>query len=311
MKPHAASAPTDLATEVQLLSSAVEADRAGFFASSTVPFVIVRDGRFLDVNDAFAAVLGYATGELLGSSVYEHLHPDDHQATRDVAAELPAVGSGQGWTNRYRTREGGWRALRWVTWFDAGAQVYCGVAHDVSREETEVDRLSRLAYDDQLTGLANRTRLLESLERAIGGPGSLGVLFLDVDGFKAVNDGHGHAAGDALLRELGERLRGAVRRTDVLARLGGDEFVVVLPGLPDDLDEVRAGVRAAAGQLLAALDDGFTVAAGAVALGGSVGAAAWPWSGATAEELLAAADAAMYEAKRSADRDCRLHPSIA
>jgi diguanylate cyclase (GGDEF)-like protein/PAS domain S-box-containing protein len=289
----------------------VGADRAGFFASSTVPFAIAdADGTMVDVNDAFAGVLGTPAAELIGESIIDLMHPEDREATAHRVAQLWQGEGGAVWINRYRTADGGWCTLRWSTWIDAERGLMCGVAQDVRHERDEIASLSRLAYDDQLTGLANRTRLLEAMGQLIGAPGSVGVLFLDVDGFKAVNDDHGHATGDTLLQQLGERLRGAVRRTDVLGRLGGDEFVVVLPDLPEEVDAVRVAVRAAAAQLLGALETRFEVADG-VRLGGSVGAAACPWSGETPGDVLAAADAAMYEAKRAPGDGCVLHPTIA
>jgi diguanylate cyclase (GGDEF)-like protein/PAS domain S-box-containing protein len=291
--------------------------RKAFFTSSTVPFAIAgRDGVLVDVNPAFARVVGQPASALRGTGVADLMHPDDREATAHQFATLGGEPAVRVWVNRLRSTEHGWRSLRWTTWLDAEHDVVCGVAQDVTGESDAAAQLSRLAYDDQLTGLANRARLLEAIDLALAAEqpaGTLGVLFLDVDGFKAVNDGHGHAAGDMLLRELGRRLRGAVRRTDVLARLGGDEFVVALPGLPDEVDEVRVAVRGASAHLLDALATPFEVAGEPVRLGGSVGAAAWPWSGGTADELLAAADAAMYTAKRrdGAAAGCALHPTIA
>jgi diguanylate cyclase (GGDEF)-like protein/PAS domain S-box-containing protein len=291
--------------------------RAAFFTSSTVPFAITgRDGLLVDVNDAFARAVGVPASDLRGTPAVELMHPDDRGASAHQLARLDGGSALRVWVNRCGSAERGWRSLRWTAWLEPERDLICGVAQDVTGEADASAQLSRMAYDDQLTGLANRTRLLEVIERTVTAErpaGALGVLFLDVDGFKAVNDGHGHAAGDELLRELGRRLRGAVRRTDVLARLGGDEFVVALPGLPGEVDEVRSAVRGASAHLLDALAEPFDVGGSRVRLGGSVGAAAWPWSGASADELLAAADAAMYEAKRrdGSSPECALHPSIA
>jgi diguanylate cyclase (GGDEF)-like protein/PAS domain S-box-containing protein len=288
-----------------------DALRSSFFASSSVPFAMANpDGVLLDVNAAFADAVGRAERELRGTPLEELLHPDELGAVRRRFARPE---EGDAWVTRLQDGSGGWRSLRWTTWLDRGGQLVCGVAQDITAEHEATSRLSRLAYDDALTGLANRTRLLEAIDAELGRDGALGVLFLDVDGFKAVNDGHGHAAGDTLLRELSDRLRSAVRRTDVLARFGGDEFVVALPDLPHDLNATRAAVHGAARHLLDALVPAFLVHGAPVRLGGSVGAAAWPWSGASAQELVAAADQAMYRAKRR-DGDVQpvvLHESIA
>lgn len=290
--------------------------RTGFFASSAVPFAVAtRDGVLMEVNAAFAALVGVPERGLRGREITDLMHPEDREATSHQFAVIDEARNGHLWINRYTDGDGGWRTLRWTTWLAADGQLVCGMATDVTAEQEEASRLSRMAYDDALTGLANRTRLLEAIEgelRADGGD-ALGILFLDVDGFKQINDGHGHAAGDTLLRELSQRLRRAVRRTDVLARLGGDEFVVALPGLPMELDAAREAVRGAASHVLDALGPAFLVGGAPVRLGGSVGAAAWPWSGSSADELVAAADQAMYAAKRrdGSRRLCELHPTIA
>ncbi len=134
--------------------------------------------------------------------------------------------------------------------------------------------LARMAYHDALTGLANRARFLECLERSIarahaaGDPGRVAVLLLDLDGFKAVNDTMGHAAGDALLVQVGERLLNATRGCDTVARLGGDEFAVLVDGVRHDAD-----VSAIAERIVAALARPFMVAAGEARVGTSLGMA--------------------------------------
>lgn len=159
-------------------------------------------------------------------------------------------------------------------------------------------RLRDLALSDPLTGLANRAqldqRLAQALERQAGGGQGFAVILVDLDGFKDINDRLGHAAGDDLLRQLADRLRQAMRAGDCAARFGGDEFVLLAEGVsgPEPASLVAAKIGAA---LLEPID----LAAGSVTLGGSVGIALCPAHGTRAEVLLAAADAAMYAAKRS------------
>jgi len=171
-----------------------------------------------------------------------------------------------------------------------------------NRELTEERNRHRgLARRDRLTGLANRTYLLERLELELGvlkrGGGRAAILFLDLDGFKPINDRWGHPAGDVVLATLGRRLRTEVRATDVLARFGGDEFVILLLGLADEADAERQARR-----LLEAVQRpvAFRDEAGrpqTTALGASVGIDLFPRPGDTAGVVLARADEAMYRAK--------------
>jgi len=160
-------------------------------------------------------------------------------------------------------------------------------------------RLDMLSKHDALTGLPNRTVLADRLERAISLNTRYGsrcaLLFVDLDGFKSVNDAHGHAAGDALLRLVANRLQRVVRRSDTVARLGGDEFVVLLSRLEDS-----QGADEAARHVLAALaDEPFMLGEARVDMTCSVGVAVFPEHGTTADQLAASADTAMYRAKRS------------
>jgi diguanylate cyclase (GGDEF)-like protein len=167
------------------------------------------------------------------------------------------------------------------------------VALDAAHRE---ERLYMQANFDAVTGLASRVafraRLGEALARAERAKSKVGLLFLDLDGFKRINDTHGHAAGDELLHTVGKRLQDCVRKTDVVARIGGDEFAVLLP-------ELR-GVHAAEGvsqQILDALGKPLTVGGRSARVGGSIGIALYPVDGMEIEELFLRADLAMYRAK--------------
>jgi diguanylate cyclase (GGDEF)-like protein len=165
-------------------------------------------------------------------------------------------------------------------------------ARALALAETAADR----AFVDPLTGLPNRARFMDRLERSVAlaertGTG-FAVLFVDLDGFKAVNDAYGHQAGDALLRALAARMTGTVRRSDTVARLSGDEFTV-LTGEPVDTD----GVRVLAGKLVAACAAPVEVDERMLRVSASVGVALFPDHGADADALVRAADAAMYVAK--------------
>jgi diguanylate cyclase (GGDEF)-like protein len=159
-----------------------------------------------------------------------------------------------------------------------------------------LETVQHQATHDALTGLPNRLLFVERLEAALGAleeGGSLGVLFCDLDRFKAVNDTLGHAAGDELLRQVAARLCGTVRPQDTVGRLSGDEFAVLLPGLARAED-----AEALAARVSACFDEPFRLEGEKVAVATSVGIAVRTGPGATVKELLREADAGMYRHKQ-------------
>ena len=158
--------------------------------------------------------------------------------------------------------------------------------------------LQTLAHNDSLTSLANRAKLDDELRHILAEARrysrKVAVLFVDLDGFKDVNDRHGHEAGDRVLREVAQRLTGSVRESDVVARLGGDEFAIVLPVI-----RAEAEAEVVAAKLIRAIDSPIDLGSGASAsVSASVGISLFPEQAANAGELLHRADKAMYDAKR-------------
>jgi diguanylate cyclase (GGDEF)-like protein len=168
------------------------------------------------------------------------------------------------------------------------------------RVRLESEALRRLAHTDALTGLPNRRGLQDRLAAALPLAGSqqlVAVYLLDLDGFKPVNDRHGHDVGDALLVAVGERLQQQLRTSDVVARLGGDEFVVLAAGLPDE-----AAARQLGQKMLAAFDEPFLALGQRCDVGLTIGYALAPLDGTTADDLIKRADAAMYAGKQAGRR---------
>jgi diguanylate cyclase (GGDEF)-like protein len=176
---------------------------------------------------------------------------------------------------------------------------YVRVYTDITRLKAAQHELERLASVDALTGLLNRRMFHDRLERALKRAQrtgkSVGLLFIDLDAFKLVNDTHGHAAGDAVLKQVARRLQRCVRASDSLCRLGGDEFTIVMEDsrLPRDAEVV-------AQRIAQELDAPFTIAGRPVSCHASIGIAHYPDDGVNAEMLQYVADGAMYRAKRAA-----------
>jgi diguanylate cyclase (GGDEF)-like protein/PAS domain S-box-containing protein len=176
---------------------------------------------------------------------------------------------------------------------------YRGVGRDITEIVQAREHVASLAYNDALTGLANRTSLAPALEQAVerarrrGSP--LAAMFLDLDGFKEINDRHGHAAGDRVLVEVSGRLRAALRASDLVARLGGDEFFVVL----EDAQE-PARIETVARKLLGEIERPFELPSGErPSLSASIGISVFPSDAADASMLMRHSDRAMYDAKQS------------
>ena len=170
------------------------------------------------------------------------------------------------------------------------------VVRDVRQRKQAEARIDFLAHHDLLTGLPNRALLLERLDFVLASARRRGtraaVLFVDLDNFKVVNDSLGHAAGDALLKIVAQRLPAALREVDVVSRHGGDEFLVVLPDVEDEQAPVPVAEK-----LLAAVSEPMVIDGQSISVSPSIGIAVYPRDGDSSEELIRNADAAMYLAK--------------
>ena len=259
--------------------------------------IVDAEGRVLFVNAPFERLLGYSADETVGRWLFDFLHPDDRAATEAQAQSLMSGGGERHFRNRYLHREGHAVHLLWSAHWLPEHGVRIGVAREIGDLRRAEQELEHHAHHDPLTGLANRRRLEQALRQALaqaaGSGGQLALLYVDLDGFKQVNDRGGHEAGDRVLREVAQRLRAGLRQDDLAARMGGDEFVVLLP----DCDATRAAAVASA--LRQDLRQPRALRDGPVQMDASIGIACFPADGRTPDELLARADAAMYASRRA------------
>lgn len=164
------------------------------------------------------------------------------------------------------------------------------------------DKATKQANEDPLTGLANRRFLTQRLEQVCAAGTSAAVIFIDLDGFKPINDEYGHEVGDIALKMVSERLGTCVRETDVLCRLGGDEFVVMFVGMED-----REVITQRADKILEMIGQPYWIENNRIRMGASLGIAIHPEDGKTAEEVLNAADESMYAAKQGGKNAYRFY----
>lgn len=281
-------------------------------------FVKDRDHAWIVLNQAYAQFIGTSMDDLLGRKVNQvfpaaqaqWLRTQDewvfeHQATQEVEEEFVNL---QGQRYHISTK----RSLHRDR---AGNVFLVGVIHDITQRKTLEEELKRardqlsqdnselsyLANHDPLTGLPNRKLFLECLQQAVEAATianhlhhQVALLFLDLDGFKAVNDTMGHSIGDLLLQAVAQRLQACLRAgSDTVARLGGDEFVVVLPNVPGPLIAKRVAQK-----ILTTLAEEFTIEGQVIQVTISIGISLYPQDATQLDGLVQAADDAMYQAKK-------------
>jgi diguanylate cyclase (GGDEF)-like protein/PAS domain S-box-containing protein len=259
----------------------------------------------LQANPSLAGLLGTPVETLAGTDLARWVEPDDRQELDDALGRLAGASHGIRLEVRFCRADGQQRwGLVAASWLAGSSgvppRIIAQVENVTDRKSVEA-RLSHLAQHDVLTGLPNRSLLLAHLEDALRGDAGVCVVFLDLDRFKVVNDGLGHAAGDRLLQEVGNRLRSVMRPGDVVARIGGDEFVVLCHGVRREdeaaavAERVLSGLRAPV--RLDARSEVVASASAGVAVAGP---------GATPDTLLRDADTAMYSAKSAGGGRARL-----
>ena len=190
-----------------------------------------------------------------------------------------------------------------------GLCYYVGIVRDITERKLAEQKIAHLAHHDYLTGLPNRARFMASLELSANlakrNKYKVALLFLDLDGFKKINDVYGHDAGDLLLQEVANRLSKVIRASDNVARIGGDEFILVLNNIQIDADS-----RLVASKIIAALSEPFDLKGQECHVGGSIGVSIFPDDTEDLAKLLKQADEAMYHAKQNGKNTSKFYRDV-
>jgi diguanylate cyclase (GGDEF)-like protein/PAS domain S-box-containing protein len=265
--------------------------------------IVVTDARarIIEVNQAFTRITGYSRSEVLGrnpSMLKSGRQAEDFYAAMWNVLVVQGHWSGEIW-NRHKSGDVYPELMTISAVYDTQGQVkqYVGLFSDISKVKEHESRLDQIAHYDPLTNLPNRLlladRLLQAMTHAQRRDRKVAILYVDLDGFKAINDTYGHDAGDSLLIHVAAHMKQALRDGDTLSRIGGDEFVAVLNDLESSADSISLLAR-----LLAAAAEPLQHEVHLVQVTASVGATFYPQAqDIDAEQLLRQADNAMYQAK--------------
>lgn len=302
-------------TVVKLSEAQLEVAAAVFDHAADGIFVTDAAGTILSVNPAFTEITGYTAAEAVGQN--PRILNSARQGPEFFAAlwhQLKTCGRWQGeiWNRRKngeifferqtitKVRNSSGEAVRYVSVFS-----------DITEAWRRNERFRHLAFHDELTDLPNRTAFTKRLNEAVllaqRERQCLAVMFIDLDGFKAVNDRLGHEVGDALLKSVARKLQALVRSTDIVARIGGDEFIVLIGDAPSELQVARI-----AAAMIEAINEPLNHEGTVADVGVSIGIARYPADGRSAADLVQRADAAMYGAKATGKNAyCFARPPVA
>ena len=278
-------------------------DQQAMLDADVIAIAKLRGRHIVWKNRALEQLFGYGTDEMLGLAVRE-LYVDEDTFAALGRNAYPVLSRGGHYRSQLQMR----RKDGSLVWVDLNGVALPGerdmdttlwMMADITQSKAHEARVERAAFHDALTGLPNRVLLADRLRQAMAvaqrQSQKMAVAYLDLDGFKAINDAHGHDAGDEVLQVVAQRLSSGIRGSDTAARLGGDEFVVLLTPLPATADS-----RPACERLLRAILAPVRLSSGVtVQVGSSFGVAHYPLDGVDAEVLMSRADQTMFESKRA------------
>lgn len=261
-------------------------------------------GAILRTNKAFTRITGYLFSEVYGKNarlLQSGRHNAEFFSSLWKSLEESGYWNGEIWNKRRNGEVYPQKLSISVIKSKEGTVLnYIGILEDITEKKQTEERIHRLAYYDELTELPNRVLFQERLKRALVHAKRnnrwVGLLFLDLDRFKSINDTMGHPAGDQLLRLTAERLKNCVREEDTVVRMGGDEFILILFNMKPN-DRAHQGAQKVARKVLTSLSQPFSIGGREVFIGASIGVAFYPQDGTQSTQLLKNADLALYHAK--------------
>jgi len=261
-----------------------------------------KEANIIKVNSAFTSITGYDPDEVIGKN--PRILKSDHHDELYYKEMWKSLTENGHWTNEIWNRHKDGKA--YPEWISISAirnscgeiSHYVGLFHDISDIKRQEEFIRHQAFHDSLTGLPNRPLLINRIDKAIAHATrenrKFGVMFLDLDNFKNVNDSLGHAVGDILLKEASERLRHVARSDDTVARLGGDEFIILIENMNDEKPAASLAQR-----ILDSFKKPFMIKENHLHVGTSIGIAIFPEDGEDTDVLIRNADTAMYRAKET------------
>jgi diguanylate cyclase (GGDEF)-like protein/PAS domain S-box-containing protein len=302
---------SDAKAAEQLLSEAAEALRVSeeryrtVFQTSLDPILINRtsDRRFIDVNQAFLNVMGFARDEVIGRTSLELNLWADPRDLENVDEILRQTLQCRNVEIQFRKKNGEtlWGLMSSSVMEIDGVQCVLTITRDISSAKAAEDEIRSLAFYDPLTGLPNRRLLMERLHLTLASSSRTGrlraLLFVDLDNFKTLNDTLGHQTGDLLLQEAARRLAACVREADTVGRLGGDEFVLMMEDLSDLPEDAAAQAKAVGEKILAVVTQPYQLNGRECRSSASIGISVFGGRRESSNEILQQADIAMYQAK--------------
>lgn len=284
------------------------------FEEAAVGMVILDvGGLVLSVNRGFTEIMQYSLDEVIGKQLFLLTSREHHaEIARDRRLLIDGIMRSYRRERRFIRKDGVrvWVRTSVSSLYLNGERHTIALMEDITEQREARDQLNRQALHDPLTGIANRLHFEEALQAAIHAAGDppcareIALLYIDLDGFKLVNDTMGHPAGDLVLKEVAHRIGHNLEGAGLLSRVGGDEFTIVLK----DLAGPEAATRAAQ-RLLQGFQTPFRIDGNEVSIGASIGISRYPLDGNDASTLLQSADAAMYCAKRSGNNRFQLFTS--